>query len=201
MITTRRNVGFGDNSGSSAIDVLERKNPVDFESATTDNFDVEREKMHRNLNRLLYGETEEQDIAETDSEKAEEISPEIVSEAKSDEDIRPTSTTMQFGDGEISHIYNDLEKQKDQEKNGYKLNARGKLVVVLYALAVMVILALIVINTGVLASLKRTNQAMAEELDYRIAQYNAITEEINSVSADEYVISVAENTFGMIKGN
>ena len=201
MITTRRNVGFGDNSGSSAIDVLERKNPVDFESATTDNFDAEREKMHRNLNRLLYGETEEQDIAETDSEKAEEISPEIVSEAKSDEDIRPTSTTMQFGDGEISHIYNDLEKQKDQEKNGYKLNARGKLVVVLYALAVMVILALIVINTGVLASLKRTNQAMAEELDYRIAQYNAITEEINSVSADEYVISVAENTFGMIKGN
>jgi len=60
-------VGFGDNSGSSAIDVLERKNPVDFESATTDNFDAEREKMHRNLNRLLYGETEEQDIAETEN--------------------------------------------------------------------------------------------------------------------------------------
>lgn len=198
MLTTRRNTSF---ESGSAIDVLERKNPSFDETPDTDNLDAEREKMHRNLNMLLYGDTAEPEVTEKPEEIAEETAPEVQAEAMSDDDIRPTSTTMQFGDGDVSNVYNDMERQKEQEKTSYKLNGKGKFIVVLYALTVMVILALIVLNTGVLASLKKTNQAKAEELNSRIVRYNALTERIDAVSADDYVVSVAENEYGMIKGN
>ena len=197
MLTTRRNTSF---ESGSAIDVLERRNPSIDETHGTEDLDAEREKMHRNLNMLLYGETAEPEVTEKPEEVAEETV-EIQAEAKSDDDIRPTSTTMQFGDGDVSNVYNDMQKQKEQEKTSYKLNGRGKFIVVLYALTVMVILALIVLNTGVLASLKKTNEAKAEELNSRIARYNALNERIDAVSADDYVVSVAENEYGMIKGN
>lgn len=198
MLTTRRNTSF---ESGSAIDVLERKNPSFDETPDTDNLEAEREKMHRNLNMLLYGDTAEPEVTEKPEEIAEETAPEVQAEAMSDDDIRPTSTTMQFGDGDVSNVYNDMERQKEQEKTSYKLNGKGKFIVVLYALTVMVILALIVLNTGVLASLKKTNQAKAEELNSRIVRYNALTERIDAVSADDYVVSVAENEYGMIKGN
>ncbi len=197
MLTTRRNT-TNSSEGGSAIDVLDRRSASAFDrEVSTEERAQEREIMHRNLNKLLYGEPS----VEEEIPVEEEPKLEVKEQAIADEDIRPTSTTMQFGDGDVSHVYNDMEMQKDREKNGYKLNSKGKIVVMLYALTVMVILALIVINTGVLASLKRTNQARAEELGNRIAMYGALTEEINAVSADDYVISVAENTYGMIKGN
>ncbi len=200
MLTTRRNTGSSESG--SAIDVLERRNPSMFEETESrESLDAEREKMHRNLNLLLYGDTAEQEVTETAEEVAEDTAPEIQAEARSDDDIRPTSTTMQFGDGDVSNVYNDMERSKEQEKTSYKLNGKGKFVVALYALTVMVILALIVLNTGVLASLKRTNEARVETLNSRIAEYNALTERIDAISADDYVVSVAQNEYGMVKGN
>ena len=110
MLTTRRNTSF---ESGSAIDVLERRNPSIDETHGTEDLDAEREKMHRNLNMLLYGETAEPEVTEKPEEVAEETV-EIQAEAKSDDDIRPTSTTMQFGDGDVSNVYNDMQKQKDQ---------------------------------------------------------------------------------------
>lgn len=124
-----------------------------------------------------------------------EVAPSVTEEP----DIRPTSTTMQFGEGEADNVYNDLTKTRETSKNSYKLNAKGKIVVALYAVAVMVILALIVLNTGVLASLKSGNTALAENITELSGQYEELVGRIEKVSSDEYVQDIAENVYNMIK--
>ena len=125
----------------------------------------------------------------------QEVAPEVYEE----DDVHPTSTTMQFGVGETESVIKDLTKTRESEKSSYKLNAKGKIVVALYAVAVMVILALIVINTGVLASLKRSNAALADDVAAVAAEYDRLVAEIDTVSSDDYVINAAENIYNMVK--
>ena len=172
-----------------------------------------RLRMQRNLNRLLnYDRVEEvpapaavetvEAVAAPAAPVREEI-PEMPVEtvAMEEEDIRPTSTTMQFGDGETEGVYNDMARTREEAKESYKLNAKGKIIVALYALAVTVILALIIINTGVLASIKNGNNSLRAEISGLTAESEALAGRIETVSSDEYVINVAENEYNMIKGN
>lgn len=129
----------------------------------------------------------------------EEPAPVIEPSFTEESDIRPTSTTMQFGEGEADNVYNDLTKTRENAKSSYKLNAKGKIVVALYAVAVMVILALIVLNTGVLASIKSNNSALAQNITELSGQYEELIGRIEEVSSDEYVSDVAENIYNMIK--
>jgi cell division protein FtsL len=117
-----------------------------------------------------------------------------------DEDIRPSSTTMQFGDDNLSNVMMDLDRQKkhEEEKNTLYLNKKGKLLLVLYSLTVAVIMALIVLNTNLLTVLNKNNVAKAEVLESKIAEFNEINAEINSVTSNEHVINVAEQEYGMI---
>lgn len=133
-------------------------------------------------------------IAEAQAQ-AQEVVPEVYEE----DDVHPTSTTMQFGVGETESVIKDLTKTRESEKSSYKLNAKGKIVVALYAVAVMVILALIVLNTGVLASLKRSNAALADDVAAVAAEYDRLIAEIDTVSSDDYVINAAENIYNMVK--
>ena len=97
-----------------------------------------------------------------------------------------------------------LPEQKERytvEKEGYHLNSKGKLIVTLYALAVTVILALIVLNTGVLAKLSSVQEAKAVELNDAITRYEAIQQDIIEMSSKEHIINVAQNEYGMIMGN
>ena len=118
-----------------------------------------------------------------------------------DEDIKPTSTTLQFGDGEVEKVYSDMQRQKEAQKASFSLNGKGKLVVVLYSLAVTVILALIILNTGVLATIKSGNQAKASILSDKVAEYQVVSQRIDAISSNDYVIDIAKNDYGMIKGN
>ena len=133
-------------------------------------------------------------IAEAQAQM-QEVAPEVYEE----DDVHPTSTTMQFGVGETESVIKDLTKTRESEKSSYKLNAKGKIVVALYAVAVMVILALIVLNTGVLASLKRSNAALADDVAAVAAEYDRLIAEIDTVSSDDYVINAAENIYNMVK--
>ncbi len=195
----------------SAIDLLERK-VTSYSAVTeerpTETYEQAKERMQSNFQKLLnYDRYSEMGYVQ-DIEKASAVTPEkeeVVEEvaspvAFSDEDIKPTTTTLQFGDGEVDKVYGDMQRQKEMQKSAYHLNGKGKLVLVLYSLAVTVILALIILNTGVLASIKSGNQQKAAALDEKIAQYQTITEEIQSISSNEYVIDAAQD-YGMIKGN
>ncbi len=215
MITTRRS---GSESGSTVLErssaggvgVLERKSSAILDELTVNNDSVEtveqaRVRMRGNLDMLLnYDRFSEQtavvdDVAEIVDEVMSEQVVAMESVDLQDEDIRPTSTTMQFGDGDIDQIYNEMHREQQQEeKTSYRLNAKGKLVVVLYSLAVAVILALIIINTGVLARLSGTREAKIVELNGKVSQYEQLSSEIDRVSQNDYVIEKAEE-LGMVK--
>jgi len=200
MFTTRRSDNeYGYSSGRESVGVLELERPTsDF---ANENFETEtpeeaRARMQKNLDKLLnydrYSEISEEIVSE---EKVVEEKP----VAATEDDIRPTSTTMQFGDGDVQTFYNDAEKEKEIQKEGFKLNLKGKIMIALYAIAVTVVLALIIINSGVLMALRQSNENKTAELNSLSGEYNRVVDDIRSVSGDDYISSVAENELGMIK--
>ena len=208
MVTTRRTStdtasSVLDRSTSGGVDVLERRTPaldefVNCESNET--VDQAKARMRGNLDLLLnYDRYSETVVDNAGSPVVEEIASTVEETvAMQDEDLRPSTTTMQFGDAvDADQIMNEMRRE-EKEVTGYKLNAKGKLVVVLYSLAVAVILALIVINTGVLARLSGEKQAKAMQLNSEITQYQELSSNIESISGNEYVIGKAEE-LGMIK--
>lgn len=204
MITTRRSDGFVNTENArGGVDVLERKTLTNSEAvpAREESMEEAKARMQRNLDRLLnydrYSEMEAEAQANaviTDAPIIEQVAEPV---AHSDEDIRPTTTTTQFIDGD-PQIFNDAEKSKEDRKSAYKLNSKGKLVVVLYALVVTVILALIVLNTGVLKSLSKDITALDETYRAQVSAIAAQQAEIAEISSDAYISEIAESEFGMI---
>lgn len=203
MVTTRRssditNSAYENGSQRGGIALLERprsynEQAVASVSVNTENRDAERERMQKNLDKLMnYDRYSEQQVEEVNEVQNSAI--------HADEDIRPTSTTMQFGE-DIDQIRQEMNKAvATSNDTSYRLNSKGKLAVILYSLAVAVILALIVLNTGVLAKLSNTASARTAELNSTIAQYQAVQSEIADISSDEHIINFAKNE-GMVKGN
>lgn len=211
MITARRSnaiTGQTDTSARGGLDVLERKAVASEKIAETrmteDSVRSEaatREIMQQNLERLMnydrFSENQAEERAALKTEEPVQDAQAPVNAAVStDDDIRPTSTTMQFGDGDTSKVYNDLEKSKASES--YKLNGKGKLVIALYALVVAVILALIVVNTGVLKSLDRDIAALKTEYAASLRSVAAQQAEIETISSVSHIAEIAENEYGMI---
>lgn len=165
--------------------------------ATEEDFSEEKAKRQSNLEKLLnYDRYAEQMSAPTASV---ETKVETEKAALAEEDIRPTSTTMQFGD-DIDQIRREMNRAQEQtHEESYHLNKRGKLVVTLYALVVTVILALIVLNTGVLANLSAQSANKAAQLEATVARYEAIQDELEAMTDADYIIDIAQNQYGMVK--
>lgn len=202
MITTRRSDGFlNTENARGGVDVFEKRTYANSEVAPEREESMEEAKarMQRNLDRLLnydrYSEMEAEEKAAVITDAPVEEKEEVV--AYSDEDIRPTTTTTQFIDGD-PQIFNDAEKSKEDYKSAYKLNSRGKLVVVLYALVVTVILALIVLNTGVLKSLSKDIATLDATYKAQVSAVAAQQAEIAEISSDAHILNIAENEYGMI---
>ena len=216
MITARRSTNFDFDSftdnAQANVGLLERQPQLrqekNVEVAEDENLEQAKARMQRNLDKLLnydrYSETVVDNVSETEV-VAEQVtlqnnveSEQVVIEASSDEDIRPTSTTMQFGDGDIDQMYKEMNKGHTATKESYRLNAKGKLVVLLYSLAVAIILALIIINTSVLASVKNSNVGKTETLNQLQTEYATRMETVDEISSNDYLIDMADD-FGMIK--
>ena len=201
MVTTRRSEGFATESGFSrgGVELLER-NHVAYETVAPEKNETteeKRERMRRNLNNLLNYDRFSEIEDRTQEITAEEVKAETT--GYSDEDINPTTTTTQFINGD-PQIFNDAEKSKEYGKSAYKLNGKGKLVVVLYALVVTVILALIVLNTGVLKSLSGEIASLGETYNARLSAISAQETVINELSSETRIANIAENEFGMVFG-
>ena len=200
MITTRRstessNVSF-DNNVNSNVAVLERDEVLNYQPISApikEDVDAEaRARMQENLEKLLnydrYSEQVYEDNVET----------QVVNEASyTEDDYRPTSTTMQFGEGESEQIFNEIKSQNQDEKKSYHLNGKGKLVVVLYALLVTVMLALISINAGIIPSLSNTVDAKAAELNERVEILSELQSENEYLTSSEHVSQWAEENGGI----
>ena len=200
MVITRRSTEMKNNSFDSTstrggVDLLER--PLELEEvaqAETEKNNIDQtERMQKNLYNLLnYDRFTEENM------QVSEVAQEVVD--FSDEDIKPTSTTMQFGD-DIEQIREEMKKSEVVEDNSYHLNAKGKIAVILYSLVVTVILALIVLNTGILATFSAKENAISASLDKKVMEYNQVMSNVESISSPDYIIDVAQNQYGMISGN
>ena len=185
MITTRRSgeVSYEQKAMHGGVDLLEM--PVAQANSVVEDTDLSeaQERMRKNLNDLLnYDRFTEENVAEsivTDSVQTMERD-------FADEDIRPTSTTMQFGD-DIDSIRQEMN-QESAQKTSYRLNSKGKVALVLYSLVAMVILALIILNTGVLANLSNVKAAKVEQLSSLKQEYALQQENIAEISDPDYVI-------------
>ncbi len=197
MITTRRSDNSTINSVSESakggVAVLERKqasyNEYSSNVQSEENLDQAKERMQENLAKLLnydrYSETVKDSALQVEEQVIEVNAQEH--QAFSDDDIRPTSTTMQFGDGDIENLRQDMKKQEAQNGEKYKLNAKGKAVVVLYALVLTVVLALIAINSGVLAKLSANEKMLMAEANAKMQTLSNIEMQIDSISTPEYI--------------
>ena len=123
---------------------------------------------------------------------------EIPEKTAAAEDLTPSSTTMQFTETDMDTLYQDL--QQEEESKGYYLNAKGKLMIALYALVVVAIMALIIINTSVLSALNLSFREKSENLAALQSRYEEMNRELDEISSDEHVIEIAEDEYNMIKG-
>ena len=200
MVTTRRstetNSSYDSTSNKGGVDLLERPSEVaQMEQTESENITDQTERMQKNLYNLLNYDRFTQENMQASSVDAQEVV-----DYASDEDIRPTSTTMQFGD-DIDQIREEMKKSEVIEESAYRLNAKGKIAVILYSLVVTVILALIVLNTGILATFSAKESAVSASLDQKVMEYNQVMSNINDISSPDYIIDVAQNQYGMVNGN
>ena len=193
MITARRESNVYDSIGSDrgGVAVMERETAVEERKLTRqESIDEVKERMKKNLAMILNYDKPDAVIEE---EPIVEQKTEIVNEVKED-DIRPTTTTMQFGDNDVNQMFNELKKE---ETKTAAVSGKTKFALVLYAIAVTVILALIIINTGVLSLINGKSQLKESELNGVMNEYSQISEEL-AQHGDDYVESVATD-LGMIK--
>lgn len=204
MITTRRstnesNTMFYGNEGGN-VAVLEKENTSNYAEYSgekvieEEDYQKAKQRMHENLERILNQGKFAEEVKDVEQEYKE------IDEVKAnqDEDIRPTSTTMQFGDGDVNTLMNEMQNEGKEDVQ-YKINKKGKIVVALYTACVAVVLALIVINTGLIALLTSKQEASANELANAVSAYNQSVAELNEATSEEHIVDLAENVYKMVK--
>ena len=156
-------------------------------------------RMRENLQKLLNYDRYEaiQDSVVVEETPVEEVA--VVVETISDcldEDIRPTSTTMQFGDDADTDIRNEVKTGVTEQTKTFGLSKKGKVIIALYSVVVALIFALIIVNSAVLSSLR-------SDIAAKEAQLSAITNEyqLSESRLQELENQVAEKAeeLGMIK--
>ncbi len=208
MVVTKRNETVVNGVYDENINLIRTKTASTYSeyvgernTVNGETLDEARIRMQKNLDRLLnydrYNNENMSTVSDTTETTTDDTTNEVVNvKPLTDEDIKPSSTTLQFGDASFQNVAKDLNRQKNESKTSYKLSSKGKLLIVLYSLAVTVILALIVLNTGVLASLKMDKQANIETLNTTVNEYNVAVDERVAFSSNENVIDIAVNEYG-----
>ena len=195
MVTARRSSEMNTTyeSAHGGVAVLER--PCEVAQNTTATYADQESRIKSNLNKILNYDRH----APAVSNAAEEAVSKVVAQASTlaDEDIRPTSTTMQFGE-DIDQITRDMSRSASVVQDTYQINKKGKVAVMLYALVVTVILALIILNTGVLASLSNTATQKAAEFSAIQSEASALAAENTYLQSNERIVEEAMK-LGMIQ--
>lgn len=118
---------------------------------------------------------------------------------EADEDLIPSSTTMQFESDEDNDIYEEVRPKNETDlQKKYKINTKGKVLIAVYALVIATILSLIVINSKMLRSLDNSISGYAGKITELTEQYTNVNAELDYVKSDEVIIEKAE-AMGMVK--
>lgn len=112
-------------------------------------------------------------------------------------DLMPTATTIQYQ----NNLYREEQKENAENKKSYAMTTKGKVLMVVYSLVVMIILALIIVNTGVLKALETNVANKQSELNATVAQYEQVQSRIEELTSDESIIERAQSELGMVFGD
>lgn len=172
-----------------------------------ENLQEAKARMQQNLDKLLnydrYSESVKEEMASsvaTAEPVVEQQTYTFVEDAFApvkEDDIRPTSTTMQFGEADVDQMFDEMES-KETAKQASRITGKSKLVIVLYSLAVAIVLALIAINTGFLSGAYAKTANLTTEYQVIKSDVDQIFAEVAERSTEEYVSSEAVK-LGMIK--
>lgn len=112
-----------------------------------------------------------------------------------DADLMPTETTNQYRDS----LYREERpaEHAQEKKKGFALTARNKLLIAVYSIVVVVVLALIIVNTSVLGSLDAEVTAREAALNAAIETSQSLEAEIEYYTDADTIISRAEDELGM----
>ena len=109
-----------------------------------------------------------------------------------DEDLIPSSTTMQFESNEDNDIYEEVRPKNETDlQKKYKINTKGKVLIAVYALVIATILSLIVINSRMLKSLDNSISGYTGKITELTEQYTNVNAELDYVKSDEVIIEKA----------
>ena len=205
MITTKRtgssNTSYLDSNSSVAVLDRPASSYATFTSNTANEETLEQAnaRMRENLQKLLNYDRYSETIKDTAvvEEAPVETEVEMVEEVKDclDEDIRPTSTTMQFGDDADVDIRNEAKSVTTAEKS-YRLSTKGKIIIALYSVVVALVFALIIINTTMLSAIRGDISSAKVKLNNVRVEYQESLERLDKL--EELVPERAED-LGMIK--
>lgn len=109
------------------------------------------------------------------------------------EDIMPSTTTMQFEKAN-TEVYEDLRvknKNKNKDEKNYKINTKAKLLVAVYSLVVATILSLIVINSRMLKNLDNSIDNYTSQVASLNQEYTAVMDELDYAMSEEIIIDKA----------
>lgn len=104
------------------------------------------------------------------------------------ENLRPTSTTMQFESSQDNDIFEDVGyKQIVKHEENFSISGKGKLLIAVYALVVALILSLVIINSRMLRSLDSSISAFGTKIENLNAEYAKISEELDVANGEEAI--------------
>lgn len=108
-------------------------------------------------------------------------------------DLKPTETTIQYR----TDLYREEKQTVTEERKG-ALSAKGKLLMAIYAIVVVVVLALIIVNTSVLRTLDSEMALKEAQLSASIARYEEVLENVEIATSEDTILAWGEAN-GMYK--
>ena len=107
-------------------------------------------------------------------------------------DLKPSTTTMQFEKSEQNDIYQEIRPAvSSKEEKGYKINTRSKVLIAVYALVVVTIFSLIILNSRMLKNLDNSIDNYSAQVAELTVERNEIMNELNQVMSDDVIIEKA----------
>ena len=118
-------------------------------------------------------------------------------------DLYPSPTTMQFVGKDRKYIYEDLNDNEvvaveEEDQTSYKINTKGKVMIAVYALVVLTIFSLIIMNTRLIKNMNNSINEQEARIEILQQENQALYSEYEVVSSDEEVLRRAE-AMGMVK--
>ena len=109
-------------------------------------------------------------------------------------DFKPSTTTMQFKDTKDNDVYEDVKhtnKKHALENKRYGIDTKGKMLIAVYAVVVLTIFSLIILNSKMLKNLDNTIENYSSQVEMLNEQYTEVLNELDHAMSDEEVIKKA----------